>query len=282
MQISRSGERRKRLERLNLQPLPGEERAAVPTQTRYKKAEKRMQGQDYTRFTQRLTALSSSNLRVETVGTVNGYPIYRLLLSEGEGKRENILISAGVHGDEPAGPEAVLRFLERDNTNILQRFKFLILPCVNPYGYAQNTRENSHSIDINRSFAESVVAEVASVKKAIQGQGFDFMVDFHEDSDSDGFYLYEGQHDEQWIGRKIVDRVAKIGKINRTVTESDIPLFDGVSKIDPAWGDAGLAPYVLHFHSKHAIISETPTNWTIEHRVTAHLIVLDTVLETIE
>ena len=140
-----------------------------------------MSGQNYARFTQRLKALSSPNLRIETIGSVNDYQMFRVLLGEAPGERKNILITAGIHGDEPAGPEAALCFLERDNIKLLRKFRFLILPCVNPYGYVHNARENKQGIDINRSFAEEKVAEVVLFKKAIQGQRFDFYIDFHED-----------------------------------------------------------------------------------------------------
>ena len=78
---------------------------------------------DYTCFTERLESLNSSHTQIETVGVVDGYPIHRVSLETGQGVHKNILIAGGIHGDEPAGPASVLRFLERDNTHLLQQFQ---------------------------------------------------------------------------------------------------------------------------------------------------------------
>ena len=238
-----------------------------------------MSGQDYARFTQRLKTLSSPNLIIEAIGLVNDYQMFRVLLGEASGERKNILITAGIHGDEPAGPEAALCFLERDNSKLLQKFRFVILPCVNPYGYAHNARENKQGTDINRSFAEEQVVEVVLFKKAIEGQRFDFYIDFHEDWEAEGFYLYEGQRDEHWIGQEIIENVEKVGQIDTGTAESDIPISKGVLKVDPAWGTAGTAPYMLHTHSDHVMICETPKVWPLEQRASAHLAALDTALK---
>ena len=234
---------------------------------------------DYTCFAERLESLNSSHTRIETVGIVDNYPIFRVWLEGGQGVHKNILIAGGIHGDEPAGPASVLRFLERDNTHLLQRFKFLILPCINPYGYVHNTRENKRGVDLNRSFEETGIAEVDLVKGTVQGQRFDFCIDFHEDWEATGVYLYEGQRDEQWIGPEITRQIEKIGPIDGEVGESDLPIADGVFEVDPAWGDAGFAPYLFHFNADHVIICETPTSWSLNQRTSAHLTALDTALE---
>lgn len=234
---------------------------------------------DYTRFTERLESLNSSHTRIETVGIVDSYPIHRVSLEDGLGIKKSILITGGIHGDEPAGPASVLRFLERDNTPLLRRFKFLILPCINPYGYVHNTRENRRGVDLNRSFEEAGIVEVDIVKKAIEGQRFDFCIDFHEDWEATGVYLYEGQRDGQWVGPEITRQIEKIGPIDGEVGESDIPIADGVFQVDPAWGNAGLAPYLFHFSAHHVMICETPTSWHMDRRIAAHLTALDAALK---
>ncbi len=240
-----------------------------------------MSGQDYTRFTERLKSLKSPCMRIETAGVVDDYPIYRALLEDGLDVRKNILITGGIHGDEPAGPTLVLRFLERDNTDLLQRFRFLILPCINPYGYVHNTRENKRGLDLNRSFEETGVAEVDIIKETIEGQRFDFCIDFHEDWEAIGVYLYEGQRDEGWIGPKVTRAIEEIGQIDGEAGENDLPIADGVFQVDPAWGDAGLVAYLYHFHSDHVMICETPTSWPLEQRTAAHLTALDVALKAL-
>jgi len=185
-----------------------------------------------------------------------------------------------MHGDEPAGVEAVLQFLARDNTALLKNFSFSVIPCINPYGYVHNTRETFDDIDINRAFETENVAEVAIVKKALGQTQFSLAIDFHEDYDATGFYLYEGKRDEKYIGPKLATAAKAIGPIDPEDPGEDAPdLAEGVYKVATSWGTQGLAPYLLHFHSEHVIISETPTVWQLEQRVALHLTILDTALD---
>lgn len=232
---------------------------------------------DYSKIVNRLHHF---DLPLDLIGTVNDYPIYQICLESSIEAPKNILITGGVHGDEPAGVEAVLQFLARDNTELLKQFTLVVIPCVNPYGYVHDTRENSDGVDINRSFETEEVSEVAIVKKALGQTQFSLAIDFHEDYEATGFYLYEGKRDEQYIGPEIANVVKSIGPIDTEDSGEDAPdIAEGVYKVATEWGTQGLAPYLLHFHSKHVIITETPTVWPLEQRAALHLGVLDTALK---
>ena len=234
---------------------------------------------DYTEITERLKHL---DLPIELLGTAHNYPIYQIHLASSAETAKHILITGGVHGDEPAGVEAVLQFLERDNTALLNKFSFLIIPCINPYGYVHNTRETINDIDINRAFETEGVAEVAIVKAALGETQFSLAIDFHEDYDANGFYLYEGKRDAQYIGPELAIAAKAIGSIDPEDPGEDAPdLAEGVYKVATSWGTQGLAPYLLHFHSEHVIISETPTVWHLKQRAALHLTILDTALDII-
>lgn len=234
---------------------------------------------NYTAVTERLKNLDVS---IEQLGTVHNYPIHQIHLASSTDTPKHVLITGGMHGDEPAGVEAVLQFLARDNTVLLKHFSFLVIPCINPYGYVHNTRETLNGIDINRAFETEDVAEVAIVKKALGQRQFSLAIDFHEDYDATGFYLYEGKRDEKYIGPKLTTAAKAIGAIDPDDPGEDAPdLAEGVYKVATAWGTQGLIPYLLHFHSEHVIISETPTVWQLEQRVALHLTILDTALDII-
>ena len=232
---------------------------------------------DYTEITDRLKRL---DVPIELIGTAHDYPIYQIFLASVADAPKHILITGGMHGDEPAGIEAVLRFLERDNTALLKNFSFLIIPCINPYGYVHNRRETLDGVDLNRAFeTEEDIAEVAIVKKALGQTQFSLAVDFHEDYDATGFYLYEGKRDEKYIGPDLATAAKAIGRIDPEDPGEDAPyLAEGVYQVATSWGTEGLSPYLLHFHSEHVIISETPTVWQLQHRAALHLTILDTAL----
>ena len=231
---------------------------------------------NYSKIVDRLNQL---DLPLNLIGTVHDYPIYQLNLESSTNPSKSILITGGVHGDEPAGVEAALQFLERDNGTLLQKFSFVVIPCINPFGYVHKTRENRDGVDINRSFETEEVSEVAIVKRAIGQTQFSLAIDFHEDYDATGFYLYEGKRDEQHIGPELAKVVKAIGPIDTEDSGEDAPdIAQGVYKVASEWGTQGLAPYLLHFHSEHVIITETPTVWSLEQRAALHLGILDTAL----
>ena len=234
---------------------------------------------NYTEITERLKCL---NVPIELIGTAHGYPIHQVHLQSSADAPRPILITGGMHGDEPAGVEAILQFLTRDNTTLLKNFSFLVIPCINPYGYVHNTRETRDGVDINRAFEEDDVAETVIVKKALGQTQFSLAIDFHEDYDATGFYLYEGKRDEKYIGPDLATAAKTIGPIDPEDPGEDAPdLAEGVYKVATSWGTQGLTPYLLHFHSEHVIISETPTVWQLEQRVALHLTILDIALNTL-
>ncbi len=101
-----------------------------------------------------------------------------------------IALSAGVHGDEPAAPWALLSIV-RDGL-LDPAFSYRIWACTNPSGYAAGTRTNAEGADINRSFGRGGIApESRAIVTANRDRTFALAIDMHEDYEGDGFYLYE-------------------------------------------------------------------------------------------
>lgn len=232
-----------------------------------------MKKRDYASLLNRLQAVGPTQL----VAECGGYPIDAIEL--GSGTEARILLTAGLHGDEPAGSEAALRFAEELSPRLARRCQFLILPCLNPHGYVHNTRENESGVDCNREFGGDAVPLVAQVKAFLSGRRFDCALDFHEDWEASGFYCYEAKRDEQWLGSAIVEQVRAVMPIDGEAGENDKVIAEGVFLIDPEWGEAGLAPYLYAHHTEHALISETPSEWPLAVRAEAHLRALEVVLQ---
>lgn len=115
----------------------------------------------------------------------------RLLCGElGDASKPRVHISAGVHGDEPAGPWALLSLAEDGLLD--RRFSFRIWPCTNPSGYRAGTRVNAEGNDVNRSFSEErATPESRAIMARNRGERFALAFDLHEDFEADGFYCYE-------------------------------------------------------------------------------------------
>ncbi len=235
-----------------------------------------MTERSYDQVVRRVEALASPGRTVETIGTVEGHPILRI--RAGRPRRLRVFLTAGVHGDEPAGVEAVLRFVEEDMEPWLGQVEFTAMPCVNPVGYVRGTRDNGAGVDINRSFEGSDVPEVQLVKKVLEGCRVDAFVDCHEDWEANGFYMYEGLRQGSAVGPAVIAEVAERASIDPDSGEDSRPLSPGVYEISPSWGQVGLAPYVLHGHASRACIFETPTEWPLEKRAAVHRVALDAAL----
>jgi hypothetical protein len=134
-------------------------------------------------------ALRGRDVRVREVACV-GAPRTLLLAETGRTEAPTVSISAGVHGDEPAAPWALLSLL-RDGL-LDRRFAYRIWPCLNPTGYLAATRANAEGDDINRSFSRGgTTPEARAVITANRDRRFVLALDLHEDFEAHGAYLYE-------------------------------------------------------------------------------------------
>jgi hypothetical protein len=132
---------------------------------------------------------AATGLRLREVACV-GAPRTLLLGELGRHDQPVITLSAGVHGDEPAGAWA-LYTLVRDGL-LDPRFAYRIWPCLNPTGFDARTRRNEAGIDVNRSFGRGGRSpEAKAVLTADRDRRFALTIDLHEDHEGDGFYLYE-------------------------------------------------------------------------------------------
>lgn len=242
-----------------------------------------MSTRNYFDIEKRLKALSDPNLKTQTIGIIKEYPIYQVSLGEPASNKTSVLITAGMHGDEPAPVEAILQFLENDLSEVGQNFHVMFIPCINPTGYIANTRENIKGDDINRAFESDTVPEANLIKYALQDRTFAVHLDMHEDYDANGTYFYEQHKNEDWLAPLIAEKSKQIGPLdtesNDDTNDEDM-IVNGVYKVSLSWGEVGLSPYVFAHHANHVIITETAsTAWSIDQRVAVHLLAIDEVLK---
>ena len=128
-------------------------------------------------------------LRLREIACV-GAPRTLLLGELGDPRLPVVSISAGVHGDEPAGVWALLS-LVRDGL-LDPRFSYRLWPCFNPTGFDLGTRANAEGADVNRSFGRGgTTPEAKAILTANRDRAFALAIDLHEDHEAEGFYLYE-------------------------------------------------------------------------------------------
>jgi len=213
----------------------------------------------------------------------NKYPFHKILL--GNHNRKKALISAGIHGDEPAGVEAICTFLENGRYKThLDQWEITILPCINPYGFENDIRENHENKDLNRLFKDHKPPhEVQLAKSIFMPSYFDISIELHEDCDSHGYYLFQKSNNPNGvkIGIKIIEALKGIISINLDETIENMPADKGVihriKNINQMeWWP--MASYSLSMKTGHCLTLETPTKLAMDTRVHAHLVAMDNAL----
>lgn len=139
------------------------------------------------------TAAEAVGFAISHYGSVDGAPLLGLrreasTVSAG-GRR--VYLSAGIHGDEPAGPLAVLDLLRADA--LPRCHDWVICPLMNPSGLKTGARENFRGIDLNRDYRDFVSDEIRGHRDWMARQigQLDLGIHLHEDWEAKGFYLYE-------------------------------------------------------------------------------------------
>ena len=115
------------------------------------------------------------------------------------------------------------------------------------------------------------------VKAFLRGQRFAVHVDFHEDFEGEGFYLYEGKDDTDWLGSRVIEVVEASTPIEPEHEEETL-LYRGGYGMEEAWGAKGLCTYVLAHHAAHGFTFEAAMPQPLETRVEAQLRGLGAVL----
>ncbi len=186
-----------------------------------------------------------------------------------------VYLSAGIHGDEPAGPLALLELM-RDGF-FRPGVEWALCPALNPSGLACGRRENAAGIDMNRDYWLRHSSEVAAHAAWLELNPTPALfLSLHEDWETADFYLYEinpGGDDPQRT-RGILHAVSPW-----FLPEAG-PQIDGHTPREPGWIFHAADPDVPDgwpeaiFLAKHgcplSFTFETPSHRVLASRVAAH------------
>ncbi len=194
-----------------------------------------------------------------------------------------IYLSAGIHGDEPAGPLAGLRLLQKNKWPANAELWFC--PCLNPVGFVLNRRENADGKDLNRDYRHLETAEVRAHIAWLERQPrFDVYLCLHEDWESHGFYLYEQNPDGKTsLAETIVSAVQKVCPIDPAEIIEDRPAKNGIIRPNldphtrPQWAEAF---YLIMHKSRLGCTLEAPSDFPLSTRVNALVAGVDAALAT--
>jgi len=184
-----------------------------------------------------------------------------------------LYVSAGMHGDEPAGPAALMRMFRLDLWP--DTADLWVCPCLNPTGCAQTTRENDAGVDLNRDYRDPVTAEVrAHIEWLARQPSFHGVVCLHEDWESGGFYCYElNPPGSATVAEAVVEAVREVCPIeNAEVIDGRPATAPGIIRpnLDPAgrpeWPEAF---WMWHRSQGCSLTLEAPSDFPLPVRVQA-------------
>jgi hypothetical protein len=120
-------------------------------------------------------------------------PRYIFLGPKGGGDAIRIGIFAGIHGDEPAGVQAIHLLASRlaANPALAEGYQLFLYPSCNPTGLVSGSRCSASGKDLNREFWQnSNEPEVRLLEPEILTHRFQGLISLHADDTSEGLYAF--------------------------------------------------------------------------------------------
>lgn len=148
------------------------------------------------------------------------YKLYSVTLSDDakENRRKRtVCFSAGIHGDEIAGPWASARFIEEYDAQEYPDVRIVILPVLNPHGFSHARRRNDQNIDMNRHFFDEPLRTQNQfiLSRLMQEEAYLFCT-LHEDPREKRFYMYNYQEEDEPIYHDLIAAASEYFPINRS------------------------------------------------------------------
>ena len=183
-----------------------------------------------------------------------------------------VYISAGIHGDEPAGPLAALRLLQENQWPA--NAEIILHPCLNPTGFFLNRRDNGQGIDLNRDYLDLQSAEVRAHIAWLEKQPrFNLCLCLHEDWEAHGFYIYElNPEAKPSLAEAIVASVARVCPLDLSEIIEGREAKGGIIRPNldphsrPQWPEAF---WLLTHKTRLSYTLEAPSDFPLSVRINA-------------
>jgi len=190
-----------------------------------------------------------------------------------------IYLSAGIHGDEPAGVTALSTMVREDQLS--PEVNWFLFPCLNPGGFLCRTRENPEGIDLNRDYLRQQSWECRLHARWMREHSdrIQFYLSLHEDWETGGCYLYEiftglPAAAPSRLGLDLLDQVGRVIPIeSNTLIDGHQVDAPGLIRHQPEPDEEEGWPEAIFACKQSTLLSytfETPSRLPLEQREAAH------------
>ena len=198
----------------------------------------------------------ANTTQIHTLSEDSSYPLFCVHYTPQQTNAALIYVSAGIHGNEPAGVECAIRLIE------------LLADDTQHYAYPFPQFQHAQKQTNHNTIGKSGTIELA--------------LDLHEDTDSDGFYLWERRASTcHPIGGSVVKNVESVCAINREPWIEEhrnengmITLLDTVTT--KGWTRGR---YLAEQIKTRCLILETPTQSDLETRINVHMMAIQSAVK---
>ena len=246
----------------------------------------------FPKFQKRLISIcANKGLVMQPLGEVGIWPIWLVQSNGRNKKRKNILIAAGFHGEEKAGPLAVLEWLSRMDRAEYKDFNLSFMPVVNPTAFNRYVRYNTWGEKSNCGFCHPETKDKLSSegqilmthKDELIAGARDGFLSLHEDVElRKEYYLYtfEPTADPGQFTCGMLEELNNwfAKPLNGVSVTADscasTPPFV-VNGLVYRYCDGSFEDYLFHKGVSRVAVSETPGKAPLQRRIDANIGVIN-------
>lgn len=224
------------------------------------------------------------SLKMSLYGEAGSYPLVVVESEEWTPDVPSVYLSAGIHGDEPAPVEALLRWAEV-SLPAHPDWNWQIFPCHNPWGLERNSRKDEEGRDLNRCFNSRTIPRISAQLALMNGHLYDVAACLHEDYDARGFYLYEITAERPFWGEFLCGELpALIAPDNRIRIDGHAARKGLIRRrVHPSLMKGHPEAFRLHFHhARRTYTLETPSEVSLASRVRFQMAFLDLLVKKLQ
>lgn len=252
------------------------------------------------KYTQELMKISAiRNFWMKPLGYLDGYVMWLIRTRNVyafEHTDPKVLIVAGFHGEEAAGPWAILKWMKEAPDSYLQKYDISFIPIVNSYGFARKKRYGLSDMKTNSGFGPNKKECVPSPEGEILIQHIELLrplaqhgfLSLHEDITVKECYLYSFEHGPKpskftyGLRRELLKHFPKAYEgtayLDTQSPDCGPPCHKGIVY---NYFDGSFEDWLFQMGVPRCAVTESPGLYTLKRRVTANVAIIYKFLEAI-
>lgn len=227
------------------------------------------------------------------LGYLDGYITWLVMTRRPLSDEPRLLVTAGIHGEEQAGPLAILRWLIEATDIVLAKANVSFIPIINSYGFANKKRYGLSGIPTNGGFGSNktqdpspegqILVNNIGILRPLAETGF---MALHEDITTKESYIYT---------LEVTEEPGSFTKgLRRELSKFFPKVYDGIAYISPIdnrtgpickkglvynYHDDSLEALMFQLGVPRCAVPETPGQRGLSKRVEAHVALITKFIE---